>query len=170
MDRNGTIAVSWRVNENQFIANSPIRRTNEEYMDTCQLLGGARSRSSSIMSASSDASSALAQGQVQRCIDFFAKRLLSLASFTIVQRLYSLFERMGSMIATYQSNSRFYGWRMGVLIGCCMSATILLFNIAVVIIVAIKTDVHGDTAQLPFKYDSLTMCVFSPTNFLRHFG
>jgi hypothetical protein len=132
-------------------------------MDTCQLLGGARSRSSSITSTSSDASSALAQGQVQRCIDFFAKRLLSLASFTIVQRLYSLFERMGSMIATYQSNSRFYGWRMGVLIGCCMSATILLFNIAVVIIVAIKTDVHGDTARLPFKYDSLKMCVFSPT-------
>jgi hypothetical protein len=35
-------------------------------------------------------------------------------------------------------NSRFHGWRMGVLLGCCMSTLVLLCNLAIIITGAIK--------------------------------
>lgn len=48
---------------------------------------------------------------------------------------------------------------MGILIGSCMSAAILIFNIFVVVVVALKTGFKGDTAILPFIYDPTTMYV-----------
>ena len=50
---------------------------------------------------------------------------------------------------------------MGVLIGSVTSMTILLFNIGVVAVVAAKTGFNGDSAELPFIYDSPTMCVLA---------
>jgi hypothetical protein len=55
---------------------------------------------------------------------------------------------------------------MGLLIGCQLSATILLFNIVVVIVVAAKTGFKGDTAELPFFYDSPKMCVLTRSAYI----
>jgi hypothetical protein len=46
---------------------------------------------------------------------------------------------------------------MGVLIGSCFSAAILLFNVTVVIVIARMSGFKGDSAELPFFYDSPTM-------------
>jgi hypothetical protein len=46
---------------------------------------------------------------------------------------------------------------MGVFIGVCMSTTILLFNITVIIVIARMSGFKGDSAELPFFYDSPTM-------------
>lgn len=46
------------------------------------------------------------------------------------------------------------------MMGSCISAAILVFNIAVVVLVAVKPGFNGDTAVLPFTYDSVTMYVY----------
>lgn len=49
-------------------------------------------------------------------------------------KLKNLIERLNSMYSTWLQGSRFYGWRMGVLVGTCMSSLVLICNIAVVIV------------------------------------
>jgi hypothetical protein len=114
-----------------------------------------RSRSASMDSASSDAL-VLDQGPIQRCIGSIEAWF---ASSTIVRKVCSPFRRLESTSAMYQSKSRFHGWKMGILIGCWMSASILLFNITVVIVVAVKTGFKGDIAELPFTFNAEKMYV-----------
>lgn len=76
-----------------------------------------------------------------------------LAGLPIVKKLLGPFQRVGSKIGAHKSDSQFYGWRMGVLIGSCMSATILLFNIIVVIVVGIKVGFKDGQANTPFYFD-----------------
>ncbi|XP_014550275.1 hypothetical protein COCVIDRAFT_115896 [Bipolaris victoriae FI3] len=78
----------------------------------------------------------------------------------------SSFQYPETTVSGYQSCSRFYGWRMSMLMGSCTSAAILAFNIVVVVLVAIKPGFNGDTAVLPFTYDSVTMHLSSGIHIL----
>jgi hypothetical protein len=69
------------------------------------------------------------------------------------------FRHLETTTSECRSSSHFYGWRMGIFLGSCASAAILIFNIAVVVLVSIKPGFDGDMAVLPFTYDSLTMHV-----------
>lgn len=100
-----------------------------------------------------------ARGSFQKCVGLLAKGLAILASLAVVQKLLGPFRHLETAVARYKSNSRFYGWKMGILIGSCTSAAILVFNIAVVVLLAIKTGFNGDVAVLPFTHDSATMYV-----------
>ena len=44
--------------------------------------------------------------------------------------------------------SRFHGWRMGVLFGCCMSTIVLLCNVAIIITGSVKGYDKDGTADL----------------------
>ncbi|KAF2678605.1 hypothetical protein K458DRAFT_348372 [Lentithecium fluviatile CBS 122367] len=134
-----------------WIEMDPSPAIQNEYEDTFRLLG--RGRSSSVTSTSSD----VVQGRTQQYLNSLSNVFASVAGLHGVRKLSRAFERWDSKIAALRSRSRFHGWKMGVLIGCYMSASILLFNIAVVIIVAIKAGFHGDTAILPFTFDSDSM-------------
>jgi hypothetical protein len=87
----------------------------------------------------------------------FSELVASLAEFAVIQQLLGPFQRLDRTARSYQSRSRFHGWRMGVLIGSCFSAAILLFNVTVVIVIARMSGFKGDSAELPFFYDSPTM-------------
>ena len=52
----------------------------------------------------------------------------------IKNRVGSSFQSLGSRVQRRLQRSRFYGWRMGVLFGSCMSAFVLCCNVAVVVI------------------------------------
>lgn len=51
-----------------------------------------------------------------------------------VYRLSESVKKLDSKFNQRLRRSRFYGWRMGVLFGCCMSAFVLCCNVAVIII------------------------------------
>lgn len=51
----------------------------------------------------------------------------------VVKRFFESVERSNTRFNNWSRQTRFYGWRMGVLLGCCMSAFVLCFNIGLAI-------------------------------------
>jgi hypothetical protein len=60
-----------------------------------------------------------------------------------VKRLFEFLEHSDAQFNAWLSRSRFYGWRMGVLLGSCMSAFVLCVNIGLAI--------YGSTTENGYK-------------------
>ncbi|KAK7180802.1 uncharacterized protein CC84DRAFT_1243616 [Paraphaeosphaeria sporulosa] len=67
------------------------------------------------------------------------------------------FCRLDTRLRSYKASTRYHGWRMGVLIGSCMLASILYFNIVVLIVAATKGSGFKEGFAEPFSSDPQRM-------------
>ncbi|KAF2446411.1 hypothetical protein P171DRAFT_430575 [Karstenula rhodostoma CBS 690.94] len=73
---------------------------------------------------------------------------------SLVQTCTGPFRRLHARLSSYNTSTRYHGWRMGVLFGSCISALILCFNIAVLIVASTKGSGFQNGFAEPFSYDS----------------
>ena len=94
-------------------------------------------RSSSISSVSSN-STIVHQHRTVRCLDSIEACVTAFWKLPVMRHMLLPFQWVNHQAHRLMLNSRFHGWRMGILLGCIMSTLVLSINITILILGATR--------------------------------
>jgi hypothetical protein len=95
-----------------------------------------RARRSSTASSASSTSTVTRQSWAVRCLE--SNGVAVFWTLPVIQNIVWAFQWFGSTVTRLMARTGFHGWRMGILLGCCMSSIVLSINIAILVVGATR--------------------------------
>jgi len=117
--------------------NVRFRQTKRGDSDTQKLLDTS-GRRSSIASNSSSASTIVKQGWAVRWLNSIGSGISAFWKLPGVRQIVWLLQWFDRTSTRLLSRTRFQGWRMGIILGCCMSSIVLGVNITVLVVGGVR--------------------------------